>query len=255
MRIYASINWTIVGSDYGLSPVRRQAIIWTNAGFSLHTFKNKRKSTIFTQGKTFQNVVDNMAATLSRPRRRKCLLQVCMMYVWISWWVVIKYTSVVNKRQPSRGRICCKGRLGHHCFLWMTCHISHQHIGGRSIDENQSQTQNSNVCQIRKITRYACHGNAGNVFPAIDVINPSRDPIHKSHKASDKYPPMHHFVTEMCTHVHISVTKWCIVGYRRRVLWELWDWSIGHTNPMLTSFLRYKCTGDPLYNLTKFHTI
>ena len=24
---------------------------------------------------------------------------------------------------------------------------------------------------------------------------------------------MHHFVTEMCTHVHISVTKWCILGY------------------------------------------
>ena len=29
--------------------------------------------------------------------------------------------------------------------------------------------------------------------------------------ASDKYPTMHPFVTEMCTHVHISVTKWCIV--------------------------------------------
>ena len=23
---------------------------------------------------------------------------------------------------------------------------------------------------------------------------------------------MHHFVTEMCTQVHISVTKWCVVG-------------------------------------------
>ena len=35
----------------------------------------------------------------------------------------------------------------------------------------------------------------------------SIDPSHKSHNASDKYPTMHHFVTEMCTHVHISVTK------------------------------------------------
>ena len=34
----------------------------------------------------------------------------------------------------------------------------------------------------------------------------------KSHNALDKYPMMHYFVTEMCTHVHISVTKWCIVG-------------------------------------------
>ena len=30
-RIYASLNWVIIGSDNGLSPVRRQAIIWTNA--------------------------------------------------------------------------------------------------------------------------------------------------------------------------------------------------------------------------------
>ena len=34
------------------------------------------------------------------------------------------------------------------------------------------------------------------------------DLSHKSHNA-----PEHHLVTEMCTHVLISVTKWCIVGY------------------------------------------
>ena len=38
------------------------------------------------------------------------------------------------------------------------------------------------------------------------------DPSHKSQNASDKYPTMHHFVIEICTHVHISVTKWGIVG-------------------------------------------
>ena len=38
-------------------------------------------------------------------------------------------------------------------------------------------------------------------------------PSHKSHNAPDKYPTMDHFVTEMYTHVHISVTKWCILGY------------------------------------------
>ena len=43
------------------------------------------------------------------------------------------------------------------------------------------------------------------------------DPSHKSHNASDKYPMMYHYVTEMCTHVHISVTKWCIVGYVNEV--------------------------------------
>ena len=34
---------------------------------------------------------------------------------------------------------------------------------------------------------------------------------------------MHHFVTEMCTHVHISVTKWCIPGYGTGVCWDLCD--------------------------------
>ena len=53
-------------------------------------------------------------------------------------------------------------------------------------------------------------------------INPS----HKSHNASDIYPTMHHFVTEMCTHVHISVTKWCIVGYETDALWDLCNRSI-----------------------------
>ena len=52
------------------------------------------------------------------------------------------------------------------------------------------------------------------------------DPFHKSHNASVPYPIMHHFVTEMCTWVHISVTKWCFVGYLSDTLWALWDASI-----------------------------
>ena len=30
MHVYASVNLAIIGSDNGLSPVQRQAIIWTN---------------------------------------------------------------------------------------------------------------------------------------------------------------------------------------------------------------------------------
>ena len=30
-RIYVSVNWASIGSGYGLPPVRRQAITWTNA--------------------------------------------------------------------------------------------------------------------------------------------------------------------------------------------------------------------------------
>ena len=33
---------------------------------------------------------------------------------------------------------------------------------------------------------------------------------HKSHNTPVSYPTMHHFVTKMCTCVHISVTKWCV---------------------------------------------
>ena len=33
--IHASLNWVIIGSNNGLSPVQRQAIIWTNAGILL----------------------------------------------------------------------------------------------------------------------------------------------------------------------------------------------------------------------------
>ena len=33
--IYASVKWVSIGSDNGLSPVRRQAIFWTNAGILL----------------------------------------------------------------------------------------------------------------------------------------------------------------------------------------------------------------------------
>ena len=33
--MYASVNYTIIGSDNGLSPARRQAIIWANAGILL----------------------------------------------------------------------------------------------------------------------------------------------------------------------------------------------------------------------------
>ena len=37
---------------------------------------------------------------------------------------------------------------------------------------------------------------------------------------------MHHFATEMCPRVHISITKWYIVGYLPDALWDLWDgWS------------------------------
>ena len=51
------------------------------------------------------------------------------------------------------------------------------------------------------------------------------DPSHESHNVSDIYPTMHHF-TEMCTHVHIYFTKWCIVGCGTGAVWDLCNRSI-----------------------------
>ena len=42
-----------------------------------------------------------------------------------------------------------------------------------------------------------------------------------------KYPTMPHFVTEICTHAYISVTKWCIVGSSFNELWDSCNKSIG----------------------------
>ena len=51
---------------------------------------------------------------------------------------------------------------------------------------------------------------------------------------------MHHFVIEMCTRVHISVTKWCIVGYLPDAWWDLWDGSFGgHAHTALAALIHH----------------
>ena len=52
------------------------------------------------------------------------------------------------------------------------------------------------------------------------------DLLDKSQNAPVLNPTMHNFVTEMCTHVHISVTKWCIMGYLFNAFWDLWALSL-----------------------------
>ena len=79
------VDLTIIGSDNGLSPGRRQVIIWTNARILLiGPPRNKlqwnvnRNSHIFIQENPFENVVWKMAAILSRPQ-------------WVKgnqWWLV-----------------------------------------------------------------------------------------------------------------------------------------------------------------------
>ena len=63
-------NLTIIGSDNGLSPVRRQAIIWTNAEILLIGPLKTNFSEILIGILTFsfEKVVWKMAAILSRPQ-------------------------------------------------------------------------------------------------------------------------------------------------------------------------------------------
>ena len=76
---------------------------------------------------------------------------------------------------------------------------------------------------------YAPRMYSGVSASASPTITTSKDPSHNLHNALDKYPTMHNFVTEMrahvhislCTHVHISVTEQCIVGYGTGALWDV----------------------------------
>ena len=72
---YMRQKLTTIGSDNGLSPGRRQAIIWTSAWIlligPLGTIFNEiftRNPYIFIQENAFENVVWKMAANLSRPQ-------------------------------------------------------------------------------------------------------------------------------------------------------------------------------------------
>ena len=40
---------------------------------------------------------------------------------------------------------------------------------------------------------------------------------------SRPYPTVHHFVTGMCTCVHIYVLEWCILVYAADALWDIRD--------------------------------
>ena len=73
----------------------------------------------------------------------------------------------------------------------------------------------------------------------LNVMTPpwthSRDPSHKSHNAFDKYPTIHHFVTEMhmWTFLLQNGALWdmglvCIVGKVTSALWDLCNSPISH---------------------------
>ena len=65
----------------------------------------------------------------------------------------------------------------------------------------------------------------------IFCISHSIDLLHKYHNTPVPWPTIHHFVTEMCPCVHISVTKWCTVRQLCNAWWDLCD---GHIAPRIS---------------------
>ena len=125
-RIYASVNSTIIGSDNGLSPGRRQAIIWTNTGLlSIGTLWNKlywnlnQDTKVFIHENEFQCVVCEMAAILSWPQCVKqssvtdndiCSSSFCM---WAAWWASFH-------KPPTRGTFLTADGLSHSTYINIT---------------------------------------------------------------------------------------------------------------------------------------
>ena len=61
----------------------------------------------------------------------------------------------------------------------------------------------------------------GCMYVWLSFIQKTIDPSPKYRNVSDNNLAMQHFVTQMCTHVHISVTTWCTFGYAIGVLWDM----------------------------------
>ena len=69
--IYASITYAIIDSDNGLSPVRRQAIIWNNAGILLigPVGTTLSEILIYIQTFSFKNIHSQVSSVKWRPFR------------------------------------------------------------------------------------------------------------------------------------------------------------------------------------------
>ena len=98
-------NLTIIDSDNGLSPGRRQAIIWTNAGILLfwilrNKFQWNLNSHIFIQENAFESVVCEMVTILYRPQCVKTVVHGCInkniSSRLFSWPWVVHYVPILS---------------------------------------------------------------------------------------------------------------------------------------------------------------
>ena len=146
---------TITGSDNGLSPGRRQAIIWTNAGILLTGPLGTNFSENFIEILKFsftkmrlKSVVCEIAAILSRPQCVKITLRAVVIYItWIHWKAIIQLLQ--NKAQQNCVSMlwiwCIKNPRAKVSFVSLLttenqkppwCQLSHQRRHCRSPNNN-----------------------------------------------------------------------------------------------------------------------
>ena len=111
-------NLTIIGSDNGLSPGRRQAIIWTNAGILLIRTLGTNSSEILSEIRTFsfRKIHFKMSSAKWRPF---CLgLNVLNMYqrhrvTYMSWFHT-KFLLTFHTCSETTPNFCCVIWLSHY---------------------------------------------------------------------------------------------------------------------------------------------
>ena len=104
-RIYASVNYTIIGSDNGLSPGRRQAIIQTNAGILLIGTLGTNLDETFIKIEIFSLTnlhlkVSSAKVTAILPRPQ-CEPEVSILNVVI-WSTLVNWNNQRSQRDPRK---------------------------------------------------------------------------------------------------------------------------------------------------------
>ena len=103
--MYGSVNWVSIGSDNGLSSIRRQAIIWTNGGILLIGLSGTNFSEILIEILTFS--FKKMRLKRSSAKWRPF----CLGLFWCGNWTIL---SKLNQHQG-----CCCPNL---CYQDISCH-------------------------------------------------------------------------------------------------------------------------------------
>ena len=129
-------------------------------------------------------------------------------------------------------------------MIWISNYISHATVGvcnylymPRSwlIYVRNKGTLGSFPTLFILVPRIIIHVWDGVVLSLVSAVFIWIVMLNKSHNAPIPHPTIHHFITVKCLRVHISVTKWCIVGYLSDALWDMWEGSIASFQRILTT--------------------